>query len=314
MSASVPACDERFAPLSAQRRFAWAVAARAALTNSLTVSALLADTDVEQVAEQLCTDPELFQIPPAVREQTVADLDRAAAVEAMLLTPEDPDWPTAAVADLERANDEWPRSLSTRLNRTMHPGPFALYLRGTARLDPFIERGITVTGSRAATGYGRAVTARIAAELTTLGWNVVAGSAYGVAAIAHKAALAADGYPVAVLAAGIDVAHPPGHSGLLATIATIGLLVSEYPPGTSVTRARRRAQSRLLAALSRAVLIIESTPGGEPATIAAHAVRHRVPVFAVPGPVTSATTALPHELIATGGARLITSGHASTTS
>ncbi|WP_280639247.1 DNA-processing protein DprA [Nocardia nova] len=86
-------------------------------------------------------------------------------------------------------------------------------------------------------------------------------------------------------------------------------MVSEYPPGTSVTRARRRAQSRLLAALSWAVLIIESTPGGEPAAIAAHAVRHRVPVFAVPGPVTSATTALPHELIATGRARLITSGH-----
>ncbi|WP_290054642.1 DNA-processing protein DprA [Nocardia nova] len=76
-----------------------------------------------------------------------------------------------------------------------------------------------------------------------------------------------------------------------------------------MTRARRRAQARLLAALSRAVLIIESTPGGEPATIAAHAVRHRVPVFAVPGPVTSATTALPHELIATGRARLITNGH-----
>ncbi|WP_063014115.1 hypothetical protein [Nocardia kruczakiae] len=68
MSASAPACDERFAPLSAQRRFAWAVAARAALTNSLTVSALLADIDVEQVAERLCTAPELFQIPPAVRE------------------------------------------------------------------------------------------------------------------------------------------------------------------------------------------------------------------------------------------------------
>ncbi|WP_290054640.1 DNA-processing protein DprA, partial [Nocardia nova] len=89
---------------------------------------------------------------------------------------------------------------------------------------------ITVTGSRAATGYGRTVTGRIAAELTALGWNAVAGSAYGVAAIAHKAALAAHGSPVAVLAAGIDVAHPPGHSGLLDTIATSGLLVSEYPP------------------------------------------------------------------------------------
>ncbi|MBF4999142.1 DNA-processing protein DprA [Nocardia sp. BSTN01] len=205
-----------------------------------------------------------------------------------------------------RDDAEWPWQLA-RLDRATQSGPFALYLRGPVRLDTVIERAITITGSRAATGYGRAVTDRIAAELTTLGWNVSADSAYGVAAIAHKAALAAHGHPVAVLAAGIDVAHPPGHSGLLATVATSGVLVSEYPPGTSVTRARRRAQTRLLAALSRAVL--ESTPGGEPATIAAHAVRHRVPVFAVPGPVTSATTALPHELIATGRARLTTSGH-----
>lgn len=94
----------------------------------------------------------------------------------------------------------------------------------------------------AATGYGRTVTARIAAELTALAWNVVAASAYGVAASAHKAALAAPGSPVAVLAAGIDVAHPPGQSGLLDAIATSGLLVSEFPPGTSVIRARRRAR------------------------------------------------------------------------
>ncbi|MBV7708086.1 DNA-processing protein DprA [Nocardia nova] len=66
-------------------------------------------------------------------------------------------------------------------------------------------------------------------ELTTLGWNVVASSAYGVAAIAHKAALAAHGHPVAVLAAGIDVAHPPGYSGLLATIATSGLFGIRIP-------------------------------------------------------------------------------------
>jgi DNA processing protein len=132
VSASALACDERFAPLSAQRRFAWAVAARAALTNSLTVSALLADIDVEQVAERLCTDPELLH-------------DRAAAVEALLLTPEDPDstrgagagrgrspdWPTAAVADLERANIA---------------APVALWVRGPHALTVCVDRPVAVTG------------------------------------------------------------------------------------------------------------------------------------------------------------------------
>ncbi|MCC3311431.1 hypothetical protein [Nocardia africana] len=95
MSASDHVFDERLAPLTSRRRLAWAVAARAALTNSLAVSTLLADTDVEDVADRLCIEHELFQIPSDVGEQAVADLDRAAAVDAMLVTPEDPDWPTA---------------------------------------------------------------------------------------------------------------------------------------------------------------------------------------------------------------------------
>lgn len=161
----------------------------------------------------------------------------------------------------------------------------------------------------AATGYSRTVTTRIAGELTGQGWAITASSAYSIAATAHKAALAAHGRPMAVLVAGIDIAHPPGHADQLDAVAADGLLVSEYPSGTSVTRSRRRASTRLLAAPSRAVLVIESTPGGESAATAAHAARQRIPVFTVPGLVTSATTALPHEPIATGRARLVTSGH-----
>ncbi|WP_181063287.1 DNA-processing protein DprA [Nocardia nova] len=271
-----------------------ALVARALTTSDHRTRLLWQSRPTSEIADRIRRGHTGFPTPSDLGDLARRDVDRLNELDARVVTRDD---------------DEWPRSLSARLHRATQTSPFALYLRGPVRLDTIIEQTITITGSRAATGYGRTVTDRIAAELTTLGWPGVAGSAYGVAAIAHKAGLAAHGHPVAVLAAGIDVAHPPGHSGLLATIATIGLLVSEYPPGMSVTRARRRAQTRLLAALSRAVLIIESTPGGEPATIAAHAVRHRVPVFALPGPVTSATTALPHELIATGRARLITSGH-----
>ncbi|MBV7701701.1 DNA-protecting protein DprA [Nocardia nova] len=265
-----------------------------ALTHSARGTQLLCQpAPTSEMADRIRRGHAGFAVPSGLEEHARRDIDRLDELGARLITRDDAEWP-------------WPQL--ARLDRATQSGPFALYLRGSARLNTLTGRAITVTGSRAATGYGRTVTGRISAELTALGWNVMAGSAYGVAANAHKASLAAQGHPVAVLAAGIDVAHPPGHSGLLAAIATRGLLVSEYPPGTSVTRARRRAQTRLLAALSRAVLIVESVPGGEAAAIAAHAVRHRVPVFAVPGPVTSATTALPHELIATGRARLIISG------
>lgn len=249
---------------------------------------------IAEMADRIRRGHADFPTPSDLGDLARRDVDRLNELDARLITRDD---------------DEWPRPQPTRLNRTMQPGPFALYLRGTARLDTLIERAITVTGSRAATGYGRAVTDRIAAELTTLGWTVVAGSAYGVAAIAHKAALSRS-RPSGRGSRGRDRRRSPART-FRATRhhrhqRTVGIRIPAGYVGDPGASPRPVSP---VGRLSRAVLIIESTPGGEPATIAAHAVRHRVPVFAVPGPVTSATTALPHELIATGRARLITSGH-----
>ncbi|WP_051025374.1 DNA-processing protein DprA [Nocardia aobensis] len=212
-----------------------ALVARALTHNARGPRLVCQSGPTSEIADRIRRGHAGFAIPSGLEEHARRDADRLDELGARLITRDDAEWP-------------WPRL--ARLERAPQSGPFALYLRGPARLDTLTERAITVTGSRAATGYGRTVTGRIAAELIALGWNVVAGSAYGVAAIAHKAALAAHGSPVAVLAAGIDVAHPPGHSGLLDTIATSGLLISEYPPGTGVTRARRRAQARLRCAVA----------------------------------------------------------------
>jgi DNA processing protein len=67
---------------------------------------------------------------------------------------------------------------------------------------------------------------------------VVSGGAYGIDGAAHRAALAADGFTVAVLAGGIDVSYPAGHSALLHRIGEQGLLVTEYPPGLRPQRHR----------------------------------------------------------------------------
>lgn len=118
--------------------------------------------------------------------------------------------------------------------------------------------------------------------------------------------LAASGQTIAVLASGLDRLYPPGHSDLLNRIGDVGLLVSELPPGAAPTRHRFLARNRLLAALSGATVIPEASPrsGSMTTVIAAHELGRGV--GAVPGPVTSAASAGPNELIKQGFASLVT--------
>ncbi|EUA34183.1 DNA recombination-mediator A family protein [Mycobacterium xenopi 3993] len=102
---------------------------------------------------------------------------------------------------------------------------------GPARLDETAHRAAAVVGTRAATAYGEHVAADLAAGLSEKGVTVVSGGAYGIDGTAHRAALASDGITLAVLAGGIDIPYPAGHSALLHRIGGHGLLVTEYPPG-----------------------------------------------------------------------------------
>ena len=111
-----------------------------------------------------------------------------------------------------------------------HP-PLALWVTGPARLDEVADRAAAIVGTRAATAYGEHVAAELAAGLAERDVAVVSGGAYGIDGAAHRAALAADGFTVAVLAGGIDVSYPAGHAALFHRIGEQGLLVTEYPPG-----------------------------------------------------------------------------------
>ena len=127
--------------------------------------------------------------------------------------------------------------------------PMVLWALGPARLDDVAERAAAIVGTRAATAYGEHVAADLAAGLVERDVAVVSGGAYGIDGAAHRATLAADGVTVAVLAGGIDVPYPAGHSALLHRISASGLLVSEYPPGVRPARHRFLTRNRLVAAL-----------------------------------------------------------------
>jgi len=86
-----------------------------------------------------------------------------------------------------------------------------------------------------------------------------------------------------------------------------GLLLSESPPKTAPTRERFLKRSKLMANLSVAVVVVEAGYRSGSVNVANHALKkRRAKVGAVPGPITSGTSAGTHALIRRG-ANLITS-------
>ncbi|SJN11138.1 Rossmann fold nucleotide-binding protein Smf possibly involved in DNA uptake [Leucobacter sp. 7(1)] len=197
----------------------------------------------------------------------------------------------------------WPSGIDALGDRA----PFALWARGDTELltEPVWER-LTVTGARASTGYGEHVTAELVRSAVDEGHRVFSGGAYGIDGAAHRAALAAGGPSVAVLAGGLDRLYPAGHTDLLTRISKQGLLLSEVPPGSAPTKWRFLQRGRLLAALSGTVVIAEAGYRSGTLHTAARAVELGRPVGAVPGPVTSATSAGCHRLLRDGLATVIT--------
>lgn len=185
--------------------------------------------------------------------------------------------------------------------------PLAFWAKGDTNLltSPVQDR-LTLTGARASTGYGEHVTMELALSTVEDGRQVVSGGAYGVDGAAHRAALAAGGSTIAVMAGGLDRLYPAGHSELLTRVGEKGLLLSEMPPGAAPTKWRFLQRGRILAALSGAVVVAEAGYRSGALHTAARAVELHRPVGAVPGPITSAASAGCHRLLRDGLGTVIT--------
>lgn len=204
------------------------------------------------------------------------------------------------------SDPEWPTSLQDLGDRA----PYGLWVNGnTGLLRSDSSARVTITGARAATGYGAFVAEEISSDLAGDGLIVVAGGAYGIEGSAHRAALAGGGSTVAVMASGIDRPYPTGHSQLFERIAQNGLIMSEVPPGISPTRQRFIDRSRIIAAISGAIVVVEAGARSGTIRTAQEAKGLGRIVAAVPGPVTSAASYGTNLLLQEGSARLITNAN-----
>ncbi|MEC4761888.1 DNA-processing protein DprA [Mycobacterium sherrisii] len=227
-------------------------------------------------------------------DNAAADLELLGRRGGRLLTPDCPEWPALAFSAFGGA-----------AARPQGAPPLVLWALGPARLDEVTPRAAALVGTRAATAYGEHIAGDLAAGLVQRDIAVVSGGAYGIDGAAHRAALRCEGITVAVLAGGIDIPYPAGHSALLHRIGQHGLLFSEYPPGTRPARYRFLTRNRLVAAVAGAAVVVEAGLRSGAANTAAWARALGRVVAAVPGPITSSASAGCHALLR-NGAELIT--------
>ncbi len=183
--------------------------------------------------------------------------------------------------------------------------PIVLYYKGILK-DLENEVCIAAVGTRTMTEYGSRVAYSTAYELAKAGAVVVSGMAKGVDGMAHRGALDAGGYTVAVLGCGIDRVYPAEHADLMAQIVKNGLVITEYKPFTEPKGKHFPLRNRIISGLSQATLVVEAPAGSGALITARTALEQGREVFALPGKVGEMNSVGTNELIR-DGARIVTS-------
>ena len=168
--------------------------------------------------------------------------------------------------------------------RDLELPPPCLFVRGHAPLDVLQTPAIGVVGPRNADPYGLEVTRHLAGELSRAGLVIGSGFARGVDAAAHREA-AENGNPtLAWLGCGVDVAYPRQNQRLIEPVLQSGgLLVSEFPFGTTPAAWRFPLRNRLIAASTVGMLVTQASLRSGSLISARLALELGREVYAVPG-------------------------------
>ena len=177
--------------------------------------------------------------------------------------------------------------------------PIALYVAG--KLPQSFSRSLAIVGSRSISKYASEQTRRLAFDAAANNFIVVSGMAAGADGCAHRAALDAGGITVGVIGAGLENIYPAEHRDMAEQIiASGGALVSELPMQFPVTITGFPRRNRIIAGLSRGVLVTEAGVKSGSMITADFAFKYNRPVFSLPGRVDNPNTSGCHQLIKQG--------------
>lgn len=175
---------------------------------------------------------------PYPESEARAELERLATLGATAIAWCEPDYPEALLA--------------------IYDAPPIITAKG--RLGLLSEPAkIAIVGARNASANGRRLAQDMARDLASRDAIVVSGMARGIDTAAHQGAFQAkQGGTIAVIAGGIDVLYPPENAALFERLGEEGVILAEMPPGTEPMARLFPRRNRIIAGLSRAVVVVEA--------------------------------------------------------
>lgn len=172
-----------------------------------------------------------------------------------------------------------------KILKQAHTPPPVLYLKGKVpSLDDVLTLG--VVGTRRPSNYGSFVTKRMCSSLAKQGVVTVSGMAAGIDAVGAWATVDEGGIAVGVIGSGIDIAYPPENAELYQSVAEKGCILTEFPPGTPPLKRNFPMRNRIIAGLSRGVLVTDAPAKSGALITAKLAMEEGRDVFAVPRNIT----------------------------
>lgn len=186
-----------------------------------------------------------------------------------------------------------------------YDAPLLLYHKGNTDLNQ--KRSIAVIGTRSNSAYGKEVAEKIIRDIASLNPVIVSGLAYGIDAIAHKAAMKNNLSTVGVLAHGLDIIYPSDHQLMARQMIKQGGLLTDFMSRTKPDKHNFPQRNRIVAGMTDATIVIETDIKGGSLITAELAVNYNRDVLAIPGRVTDKKSSGCNELIRQNKAALITS-------
>ncbi len=169
-----------------------------------------------------------------------------------------------------------------QLKEIADPPPI-LFVRGNPALLSLPQ--IAIVGSRNPSALGKETAFSFARTLSLYGFVITSGLALGIDGASHRGALNAKGYTVAVAGTGLDRVYPARHKELATEIVNTGVMISEFPPGTTAKANHFPRRNRIISGLCQGLLVVEAAKQSGSLITARMALEQNREVFAIPGSI-----------------------------